>query len=62
MDEQRRRHETDVDVGRASDDVPTGRLSRWKVVTWVVIALGILALIVFLHMSGAIGPGSHQGV
>jgi len=32
---------------------------RWVVVVGIAFAIALLGLIVFLHLSGAIGPGSH---
>jgi hypothetical protein len=33
--------------------------SRWLIVVGIVIAVALLGLLVFLHLSGAIGPGIH---
>ena len=44
---------------RGSDqDAPSGA-PRWVVVVGIVLSIALLGLIVFLHLSGAIGPGSH---
>jgi hypothetical protein len=37
---------------------PTGP-SRWVVVVIIGLAIVLLGLIVYLHLSGAIGPGVH---
>jgi hypothetical protein len=42
----------------AAPDAPTGG-PRWKVVVAIVLVIALLGLIVFLHLSGAIGPGTH---
>jgi hypothetical protein len=37
---------------------PSGR-PRWVVVVWILLAIALLGSIVFLHLSGVIGPGVH---
>jgi hypothetical protein len=32
---------------------------RWLTVLGVVVVLAVLAMFVFLHLSGAVGPGAH---
>jgi hypothetical protein len=50
----------DADSARRGPDqgAPNGT-PRWVVVVGLVLAIALLGLIVFLHLSGAIGPGSH---
>jgi hypothetical protein len=48
-DRARRRPEQDVSRGAR----------RWVAVVGIVLAIALLGLIVFLHLSGAIGPGIH---
>jgi hypothetical protein len=50
--------ETD-DAGPGPDHRATSGTPRWVVIVGIVIAVALLALIVFLHLSGAIGPGAH---
>lgn len=42
--------------GRGSKDGPPRRIA---VVGGIVLALALLGAIVYLHLSGTIGPGSH---
>ncbi len=51
--------ETGDKAGRGPDHEPTSGTPRWVVVVGIVIAVALLGLIVFLHVSGAIGPGTH---
>jgi len=50
----------DADRARRGPDqgTPSGT-PRWVIVTAIVLAIALLGLIVFLHLSGAIGPGVH---
>jgi hypothetical protein len=50
----------DADGARRGPDQggPSGT-PRWVVVVGIVLAIALLGLIVFLHLSGAIGPGIH---
>ncbi len=50
----------DADPARQGPDqgAPSGT-PRWAVVVVIVFAIALLGLIVFLHLSGAIGPGVH---
>jgi hypothetical protein len=52
-------HSPETGDGRGPDHEPTGGTPRWLVVVGIVIAVALLALIVLLHLSGAIGPGVH---
>ena len=49
-------------TGKNGDQGPEGSpggTPRWMVVLGITIAIALLALIVFLHLTGAIGPGAH---
>lgn len=36
-----------------------GRMRPFVVAVWIVVAIALIGAVVFLHVSGAIGPGSH---
>ena len=46
-------------AGLGPDREPTNGRPRWVGVVGIVIAVVVLGLIVFLHLSGAIVPGAH---
>jgi hypothetical protein len=52
-------HTPETGDGRGPDHGASGGTPRWLGVVGIVIAVALLALIVFLHVSGAIGPGVH---
>jgi hypothetical protein len=43
---------------RAEPDAPS-RGQRWGVVVAILLVIALLGLIVFLHLNGTIGPGTH---
>ena len=47
------------DAGHRPDHGATGGTPRWVVLVAIVIVAALLGLIVFLHLTGAIGPGVH---
>jgi hypothetical protein len=50
----------DADRARAGpEQEPSRGTPRWVVVVAIGLAIALLGLIVFLHLSGAIGPGIH---
>jgi hypothetical protein len=52
-------HSPETGDGRGPDHGATRGTPRWLVVVGIVIAVALLGLIVFLHLSGVIGPGVH---
>jgi hypothetical protein len=44
---------------RGPDQGASSGTPRWAVVVAIGLAIALLGLIVFLHLSGAIGPGVH---
>ncbi len=54
-----RSRETEEDTGRGPDPgVATGR-PRWVFVVGIIIAIALVGLMVFLHLTGTLGPGAH---
>jgi hypothetical protein len=51
--------ETEADTHRVPDGgAPTSR-PRWVLVLVVIVAIALVGLMVFLHLSGTFGPGLH---
>jgi hypothetical protein len=49
----------DADSARRGPEPDAPSTPRWVVVVAIGLAIALLGLIVFLHLSGAIGPGIH---
>ncbi len=50
----------DTDGARRGPEQDASRgKRRWMVVVAIGLAIALLGLVVFLHLSGAIGPGIH---
>lgn len=49
----------DADRARRGPKQNARGTPRWVVVVAIGLAIALLGLIVFLHLSGAIGPGTH---
>jgi hypothetical protein len=50
---------TGADEGSTRKADGAGGSRRWVIAAWILLVGALLALIVFLHLSGAIGPGVH---
>lgn len=46
------------DTGERPDRGPTAGRPRWVSVLGIIIAIGLLVLIVVLHLTGIVGPGT----
>jgi hypothetical protein len=51
--------DTGDDTGVASDRGSSTGTPRWVSVLGIIIAIGLVLLIVVLHLTGTIGPGTH---
>lgn len=47
--------DADATVGRG----PTTGTPRWMRALWIVILIGMVALVIALHLTGTLGPGAH---
>ncbi len=59
MDDPRRSPETEDDARRGPVDGAAKPRRRWGLVLGIVIAVALIGLMVFLHLTGALGPGVH---
>jgi hypothetical protein len=59
MPDVSRSPETSDDARQDPDQGAARGTSRWVVLVGIVIVAALLGLIVFLHLTGAIGPGVH---
>jgi hypothetical protein len=53
------RNPSSPDDGAAGAAGARGRMRPFVVALWIVVALALIGAVIFLHVSGAIGPGSH---
>ena len=51
--------DSDDDTGAGPDRGPATGGPRWMSVLKVIIAIALLVIVLVLHLSGVIGPGSH---
>jgi hypothetical protein len=51
--------ETDDEARRGADGGASSRTPRWALILVAVLAVALLGLMVFLHLTGTLGPGAH---
>jgi hypothetical protein len=51
--------ETEEDAGPGPDDESTRGTPRWVFVLGIIIAIALVALMLLLHLTGTLGPGTH---
>jgi hypothetical protein len=51
--------ETDDEARRGLDRGSARTTPRWVVVLGIVMAIALIGLMVYLHLSGTLGPGVH---
>ncbi len=47
------------DAGRGPDRGAANSRSRWGLILGIILTVALVALIVYLHLTGTIGPGTH---
>jgi hypothetical protein len=51
--------ENEEDTGVAPDRGAATRTARWIVALGITVAIALVALVILLHLTGAVGPGAH---
>lgn len=51
--------ETEDDAGRGPHHGAARNTPRWVFVLGIIIMIALLGLMVFLHLTGTLGPGTH---
>jgi hypothetical protein len=59
MDDPRGFHETEHDASPGPHRGPPNSTPRWGLVLGIILAIALIGLIVFLHLTGTLGPGVH---
>jgi hypothetical protein len=59
MAEPPRSPETEHGAGKGRDRGPDSGPPRWMLLLGIFVAIALLGLIIFLHLSGTLGPGTH---
>ena len=50
---------TEKDAGQSPDRGASPGAPRWVFVLGIIIAIALVGLMVFLHLTGTLGPGAH---
>jgi hypothetical protein len=51
--------QTDDDADRDPGHGAENNRPRWGLVVGIIVAIALIGLIVFLHLTGTLGPGTH---
>jgi hypothetical protein len=59
MADSPRSPKTENDAGGGPDRGAARSTPRWLFVLGIIVAIALLGLMVFLHLNGTLGPGTH---
>jgi hypothetical protein len=59
MTDPPRSPETEDEAGRGPDRGEAKTIARWVFLLGIIIAIALLGLMLFLHLTGTLGPGAH---
>jgi hypothetical protein len=51
--------EPEGEARRDADGAPASSTPRWVLILVTIVAVALLGLMVFLHLTGTLGPGLH---